>query len=584
LFKTNQIGGTKMALKKLPVGIEKFDEFFTRNCYYVDKTGLIAELLENCGKVNLFTRPRRFGKSLNMQMFKSFFEIGSNNEYFNGLKISQETELCKEYMGQYPIIYVSLKDVILSDKITDKTPFESARNALKFAIGEEAQRFSFLEESDKLTTNEKKSYEALIAMDEKGEYTMTSTVIATSLKCLSKLLMKHYGKKTIILIDEYDVPLDKAFQYGYYDEMVSLIRSLFSNALKSNDCLEFAILTGCLRISRESIFTGMNNFNVMSITDKYFSQYFGFTEEEVKALLEYYGCGEALETTKKWYDGYRFGDTDVYCPWDVIKFCQALVKDKAAYPQNYWANTSGNDLVRRFVDKSNAQTKSEIEQLINGETVIKQVNQELTYREIDDSIENLWSVLFTTGYLTQRKCIDGRRYELAIPNLEVKDLFITEIEQWFKDTSKKDNDTIRKFCEAFPKSDIEQIEKQLNKYLWNSISIRDTAVKSVLKENFYHGLLLGILQYEDEWIIKSNAETGIGYGDIIIKTPEKIGIIIELKYAEDNNLDKHCKEALAQIEGNSYDAGLLSDGMEKIIKYGIAFYKKNCKVTTSSNR
>jgi hypothetical protein len=549
----------------------------------VDKTGLIAELLENCGKVNLFTRPRRFGKSLNMQMFKSFFEIGSNNEYFNGLKISHETELCKEYMGQYPVIYVSLKDVVVSDKITDKTSFESARNALKFAIGEEAQRFSFLRESNKLTANEKKSYEALINIDEKGEYTMTSTVIATSLKCLSKLLMKHYGRNTIILIDEYNVPLDKAFQYGYYDEMVSLIRSLFSNALKSNDCLQFAVLTGCLRISRESIFTGMNNFNVMSITDKYFSEYFGFTEEEVKELLEYYGCGDALETTKKWYDGYRFGDTDVYCPWDVIKFCQALVKDKAAYPQNYWANTSGNDLVRRFVDKSNAQTKSEIEQLINGETVIKQVNQELTYREIDDSIENLWSVLFTTGYLTQRKCIDGRRYELAIPNLEVKDLFITEIEQWFKDTSKKDNDTIKKFCEAFPKSDIEQIEKQLNKYLWNSISIRDTAVKSVLKENFYHGLLLGILQYEDEWIIKSNAETGVGYGDIIIKTPEKIGIVIELKYAEDNNLDKHCKEALAQIEGNSYDAGLLSDGMEKIIEYGIAFYKKNCKVTTSSN-
>jgi hypothetical protein len=573
-----------MALKKLPVGIEKFDKIITDGYYYVDKTWLIAELLHDLGEVNLFTRPRRFGKSLNMQMFKSFFEIGSNNEYFNGLKISQETELCKEYRGQYPVIYVSLKDVMVSDKITDKTSFESARNALKFSIGEEAQRFSFLEESDKLTANEKKSYEALIAMDEKGEYTMTSTVIATSLKCLSKLLMKHYGKKTIILIDEYDVPLDKAFKYGYYDDMVSLIRSLFSNALKSNDCLQFAILTGCLRISRESIFTGMNNFNVMSITDKYFSEYFGFTEEEVKELLEYYGCGEALEATKKWYDGYRFGDTDVYCPWDVIKFCQALVKDKAAYPQNYWANTSGNDLVRRFVDKSNAQTKSEIEQLINGETVIKQVNHELTYREIDDSIENLWSVLFTTGYLTQRKCIDGRRYELAIPNLEVKDLFITEIEQWFKDTSKKDNDTIKKFCEAFPKSDIEQIEKQLNKYLWNSISIRDTAVKSVLKENFYHGLLLGILQYEDEWIIKSNAETGVGYGDIIIKTPEKIGIVIELKYAEDNNLDKHCKEALAQIEGNSYDACLLSDGMEKIIKYGIAFYKKNCKVTTSSNR
>jgi hypothetical protein len=503
------------------------------------------------------------------------------------LNISNETEMCEEYMGQYPVISITLKGVANSNNNPinpEDAPFEVAKNSLKRIIGVEANRFPFLAESDKLSQNEREDYKALTKVNDKGSYTMSNAALEASLLTLSRCLAKHYDKKVVIIIDEYDVPLDKSFHYGYYDQMVSLIRNLFSNALKTNSNLEFAILTGCLRISRESIFTGMNNFNVMSITDKYFSQYFGFTEEEVKALLEYYGCGEALETTKKWYDGYRFGDTDVYCPWDVIKFCQALVKDKAAYPQNYWANTSGNDLVRRFVDKSNAQTKSEIEQLINGETVIKNVNQELTYREIDDSIENLWSVLFTTGYLTQRKCIDGRRYELAIPNLEVKDLFITEIEQWFKDTSKKDNDTIRKFCEAFPKADIEQIEKQLNKYLWNSISIRDTAVKSVLKENFYHGLLLGILQYEDEWIIKSNAETGIGYGDIIIKTPEKIGIIIELKYAEDNNLDKHCKEALAQIEGNSYDAGLLSDGMEKIIKYGIAFYKKNCKVTTSSNR
>jgi hypothetical protein len=573
-----------MALKKLPVGIENFEKIITNGYYYVDKTGLIAELLQDLGEVNLFTRPRRFGKSLNMDMFKTFFEIGCNSKLFGGLKISNETEICEKYMGQYPVISITLKGVANSNNnpINPKdAPFEVAKNSLKGIIGVEATRFLFLTESDKLTQNEREAYLALTRVDDKGSYTMATDALEASLLTLSRCLAKHYNKKVVIIIDEYDVPLDKAFQYGYYDQMVSLIRNLFSNALKTNNNLEFAILTGCLRISRESIFTGMNNFNVMSITDKYFSQYFGFTEEEVKTLLEYYGCGEALETTKKWYDGYHFGDTDVYCPWDVIKFCQALVKDKAAYPQNYWANTSGNDLVRRFVDKSNAQTKSEIEQLINGETVIKQVNQELTYREIDDSIENLWSVLFTTGYLTQHKCIDGRRYELAIPNLEVKDLFITEIEQWFKDSSKKDNDTIRKFCEAFPKADVEQIEKQLSKYLWNSISIRDTAVRSVLKENFYHGLLLGILQYEDEWIIKSNAETGIGYGDIIIKTPEKIGIIIELKYAEDNNLDKHCKEALAQIEGNSYDAGLLSDGMDKIIKYGIAFYKKNCKVTTS---
>jgi hypothetical protein len=575
-----------MALKKLPVGIENFEDFFTKGYYYVDKTELIAELLDNCGKVNLFTRPRRFGKSLNMDMFKSFLGIGCNSKLFDGLKISEETEICEEYMGQFPVISITLKGVSNANNNPinpEDAPFEVAKNSLKRVIGMEAMRFPFLAESDNLIQSEREAYKALTKIDDKGDFTMSNAALESSLLTLSRCLAKHYDKKVVIIIDEYDVPLDKSFQYGYYDQMVSLIRNLFSNALKTNSDLEFAILTGCLRISRESIFTGMNNFNVMSITDKYFSEYFGFTEDEVKALLEYYGCVEALETTKKWYDGYQFGDTDVYCPWDVIKYCQALIKDKNAYPQNFWANTSGNDLVRRFVDKSNAQTKSEIEQLINGETVIKYVNHELTYREIDDSIENLWSVLFTTGYLTQRKCIDGRRYEFAIPNLEVKDLFITEIEQWFKDTSKKDNDTIRKFCEAFPNGDVEQIEKQLNKYLWNSISIRDTAVRSVLKENFYHGMLLGILQYEDEWIIKSNAETGVGYGDIIIKTPEKIGIIIELKYAEDNNLDKHCKEALAQIEDNSYDGGLLSDGMEKIIKYGIAFYKKNCKAVISNN-
>jgi hypothetical protein len=567
--------------KKLPVGIEKFEKIITDNFYYVDKTGFIVDLLQNWGEVNLFTRPRRFGKSLNMDMLKSFFEIGCNKRLFDGLKVSQYPELCNEYMGQFPVISISLKSVgsnIQDPSNPEETPFVLTRKIMKRVVGEEARRFSFLSTSDKLTDDEKKTYASLIETDKVGSYSMSNDMLEDSLRLLSYYLSKHYDKQVVIIIDEYDVPLDKAFQYGYYDQMVSLIRNLFSSALKTNSCLQFAIITGCLRISKESIFTGMNNLKIHTITDWRYDEYFGFTDEDVIKILEYYGLSEHYDKVKRWYDGYNFGNVSVYCPWDVINYCDEARVNPNLYPQNYWANTSGNDLVRQFINQATTQTKNDIEKLVAGETVTKPIKQELTYREIGDSIENIWSVLFTTGYLTQRKCIDGRTYELAIPNLEVKELFVTEIEQWFKDASKKDNDTIRQFCEAFPNGDVQHIEKQLNKYLWNSISIRDTAVRNELKENFYHGMLLGLLQFEDEWKVQSNVESGIGYGDIVIETPDRIGIVIELKYANDNKLIDHCNEALAQIEENQYDAVLMEDGMESVVRYGIAFYKKMCKV------
>jgi hypothetical protein len=409
---------------------------------------MIIDLLHNWGKVNLFTRPRRFGKSLNMSMLKTFFEVGCKKELFDGLKIAQEKELCEEYMGQYPVISISLKDI-------SGNSFEAAGNSLKYVIGTEARRFLFLTESEQLTDTEKKSYIALTMVNDDGNFSMSNTALEKSLLELSGLLSKHYGCKVILLIDEYDVPLDKAFQAGYYDEMVVLIRNLFSNALKTNWNIQFAVLTGCLRVSKESIFTGLNNLNVMTITDEYFSDAFGFTEQEVQQLLEYYGCESALDTVRQWYDGYRLGTADIYCPWDVIKYCQALIKNKQAFPQNYWANTSGNGLVRRFIDKATFQTKKEIEQLIAGESVVKPVRQELTYSELDNSIDNLWSVLFITGYLTQSRQVDGKRYELKIPNQEIRELFVDQIDQWFGDVVKKDAPKLDAFCDAFPAGDVE---------------------------------------------------------------------------------------------------------------------------------
>lgn len=560
-----------MGRKKLPVGIENFEEFSTENFYYVDKTMFIAELLQNWGKVNLFTRPRRFGKSLNMSMLKCFFEIGGDQTLFDGLKITEEKSLCEEYMGRFPVISISLKSI-------DGPDFEAASAALRTVIGDEAGRFRFLRESSSLDEEEKNAYVRLINVEMKSDatYAMSYAALIDSLKTLSRLLAKHYHRKVILLIDEYDVPLDKAFQAGYYDEMVSLIRNMFGNALKTNDNLYFAVLTGCLRISKESIFTGLNNLNVMTVSDPYFCSSFGFTEEEVLEFLRYYGLEEFQNTVREWYDGYRFGDTSVYCPWDVIKYAQILLRDRDAEPENYWANTSGNDLVRRLLKRADQTTRNEIEQLLNGGTIVKNIRQELTYRDIEDSIDNIWSVLYSTGYLTQRGRLPGKQMKLALPNREVKELFIELVKDWFQETTYADSARIQRFCAAFPAGDASTIQDMLHDYLWDSISVRDTAVRINMKENFYHGMVLGLLRSQGNWLIQSNAETGEGYSDISIQTPDRIGIVIELKYADDGNLEAACAEALKQIEIKKYAEGLRRRSLKKILKYGVAFCEKEC--------
>ena len=559
--------------KKLPVGIENFREFSTENFYYVDKTMFIKDLLLNWGKVNLFTRPRRFGKTLNMSMLKSFFEAGSAPTLFDGLKIAQEKELCEKYMGKFPVISISLKSV-------DGRSFESASVALRTVIGNEAGRFRFLRNSDRLTDDEKEAYAQLteVGSSQGGIYTMTEKMAEASLKTLSQLLARHYDQRVILLIDEYDVPLDKAFQSGYYDEMVSLIRNLLGNALKTNDSLYFAVLTGCLRISKESIFTGLNNLKVHTISDVRYDEYFGFTDADVDEMLAFYGLSSYKDVICDWYDGYRFGDTDVYCPWDVINYCDELLADPCAEPENYWANTSGNDLIRRLLKKANQSTKNEVEQLINGGTITKPIRQELTYREVEDFIDNIWSVLYSTGYLTCRRRVPGKKMELALPNREVRELFIDLVKDWFEETIQADMGRINRFCAAFPNGDVSTIQDMLHDYLWDSISVRDTAVRRNMKENFYHGMLLGLLRNQGSWLVKSNAETGEGYSDISIQTPERVGMIIELKYADDGNLEAACAEALNQIEEKKYAEGLKRSCTKKIIKYGIAFCEKECLV------
>ncbi len=559
--------------KKLPIGIENFEEFSVEDFYYVDKTLFIKELLQNWGKVNLFTRPRRFGKSLNMSMLKCFFEIGRDTALFEGLKIAQEKELCEKYLGKFPVISISLKSV-------GGLTYKAALAALKNMIGKEAMRFQFLRESAHLSDAEKDSYQRLIKIGTTSEsiYDMTDAALIDSLKTLSQLLEKHYGQKGILLIDEYDVPLDKAFQNGYYDEMVNLIQSLFDNGMKTNDSLYFAVLTGCLRISKESIFTGLNNPKVHTISDVRYDEYFGFTNADVDELLEFYGLSAYKDTIKDWYDGYRFGDRDVYCPWDVINYCDELLADPGAEPENYWANTSGNDLIRRLLKKANQSTRNDVEQLINGGTIIKSIRQELTCREVEDSIDNIWSVLYSTGYLTCRRRVPGKKMELALPNREVRELFIELVKDWFEETTRADSGRVSRFCEAFPAGDTDMIQRMLGDYLWDSISVRDTAVRKNMKENFYHGMLLGLLQNQDSWLVKSNGETGEGYSDISIQTPDRVGIVIELKYADDGNLEKACAEVLEQIEEKKYAQGLKRWGTKKILKYGIAFYEKECMV------
>lgn len=560
---------------KLPIGLDSFEKIRTNDFYYVDKTLFIKELLENWGEVNQFTRPRRFGKSLNMSMLKSFFEVGGDPALFDGLKISREKELCANYQGKFPVISISLKSV-------DGRSFFSASAALRTIIGNEAMRFQFLKESEKLSNEEKEAYRRLIQIGsgEGGLYAMTEEVAAASLKVLSQLLAKHCGQKAILLIDEYDVPLDKAFQAGYYEEMVDLIRNLLGNVLKTNDSLFFAVLTGCLRISKESIFTGLNNLKVHTISDVRYDEFFGFTDADVEELLEYYGTSAYKEAVRSWYDGYRFGDTDVYCPWDVINYCDELLVDPSALPKNYWANTSGNDLIRLLLRQSNQSAKGEMEELLGGGQVTKRVKQELTYREIDESDENLWSVLYATGYLTGKQVgqADADLFQLWIPNGEIRKLFADLVEEWFQETALADSARINRFCAAFPAGDVTAIQEMLHNYLWDSISVRDTAVRKNQKENFYHGMLLGLLRSQGNWLVKSNAEMGEGYSDITVQTPDRVGIVIELKYAEDGNLESSCKAALAQIEDRKYGEGLKRRGVKKLLQYGIAFYEKECLV------
>lgn len=553
---------------KLPVGIEDFREIRCAGFYYIDKTDLIEQLLNNWGKVNLFTRPRRFGKTLNMSMLQRFFEINADESLFNGLSIMQRKDLCDEYFGKFPVVFLTLKGV-------DGLTFDKARQKLTSLVAREADRFHFLKGSSNLTDNEKERYLALVRMDN-GKYSMDEDTLESSLQTLSELLFRHYQKKVIILIDEYDVPLDKAYQNGYYKEMVSLIRSLFGDALKTNEFLQFAVLTGCLRVSKESIFTGLNNFKILSVTDVRFDEQFGFTETEVKKLLEDYHLESHLPEIKEWYDGYHFGDADIYCPWDVINHVDLLCEKPGELPQCYWINSSGNALVKRFISMANKTTRDEIERLISGEPIEKFIRQELTYDEIDNSIDNVWSVLFTTGYLTQAGITEQGAYKLIIPNREVREVFRSQIQDWFNDKIRHNTERLTDFWNSIEKGKPEEIEQYLNWTLSNSISVFDTKEK----ENSYHTLLIGLLTGNSDWIVRSNVEAGEGFADIIIE-PENpdSGIIIELKYSrEASGLKKACEKAVSQIKDRRYYEYLRNDGRPNITLYGIAFYKKRCKV------
>ena len=554
------------------MGIEDFKEMRVQGFYYIDKTGLIKELLEHFGKVNLFTRPRRFGKTLNMSMLKYFFEIGGDSTLFDGLEIAKEKELCAKYMGKFPVIAITLKGA------SGRT-FEEALGMLRNIIGNEAMRFQFLLQSMQLTEIEHKRYEALINIDKTGSYTMSDELLKDSLFMLSQLLQKHYHQNVVILIDEYDVPLDKAYQSGYYDAMVELIRVLFGNAFKTNSSLYLAVLTGCLRISKESIFTGLNNFKVYTVKDVRYKEYFGFTDEEVKQMLECYGFTDQYYAVKEWYDGYLFGDLGIYCPWDVINYCGDLRDASVTEPQNYWVNTSSNSIIRKFIERADGTAKEEIEQLIHGKSIKKKIRQELTYRDLDSKMDNLWSILFTTGYLTQSKVQNGDFTELVIPNKEVQWIFEEQIQEWFEMEIGKDKNMLENFGRAFEENNIEGIEKLFTSYLRKTISIRDTNIKKEMKENFYHGILLGLFAGMKNWKVKSNAESGEGYSDISVEIDDKeIGIVIELKYAEKAAFESACKEALEQIQSRNYEEILIDDGMSVIRKYGIACYKKRCKV------
>lgn len=554
-------------MKRLPIGIEDFEKIRQEDYYYVDKTGMIGDIIRNGAEVTLFTRPRRFGKSLNMSMLEQFFSLNGKPELFEGLQIMGEPELCQKYMGQYPVISLSLKGI-------NAVSYETAFKIAVRGINESAAMVDYLEQSERLTKNDKESYRELLKRD------MDEAEFYVSLRELSRLLAKHFDKKVIILIDEYDVPLAKAYENGYYDQMIFMMRNFLEQALKTNRNLQFAVLTGCMRISRESIFTGLNNFQVLSISDVGFDEYFGFTDNEVRQLLCYYRQEQSYGSIREWYDGYRFGNVDVYCPWDVLNHCQKLLADPSVQPQNYWINTSSNDVVRRFIEKSDSgMTRQEIEALIAGEEIEKEICQELTYQDMYANIENIWSVLFMTGYLTYHGKPENNRFCLAIPNLEIRNIFTTQIMDYFRKNVQADGKTLKSFCDALEQGDDETVEEILQQYLKKTISIRDTFVQKQMKENFYHGILLGILGIKERWAVSSNRESGDGYSDIVVETENsEKGMILELKYAQDGNLEQACRKALAQTTEVHYAEILEDQGINEILCYGIAFYKKRCMV------
>ena len=562
---------------KLPVGIDNFEKIRQNGFYYVDKTSLIEQLFSNWGEVNLFTRPRRFGKTLNMSMLKYFFEIGTDRSLFDGLHICANEKICSEHMGKYPVIFLSLKNA-------EGLNFDTAKYQMVELIAREAERFPFLAKDTNLSDRDREKYRVLTAFAD-GHYQMSDDVLCGSLQTLSELLYKYFNQKTVILIDEYDVPLDKAFQHGYYREMVALIRALFGRALKTNEALAFAVLTGCLRVSKESIFTGLNNFKILSITDSRFDEQFGFTDKEVQKLLADYHLEARFSETKEWYDGYRFGNVDVYCPWDVINHIDRIKDDPNARPEAYWINTSGNDLVKRFVDKANRTTRNEIEQLIAGNAIEKTLRLDLTYDEIDNSIENLWSVLFTTGYLTQTGMTEDGAYRLVIPNREICEVFKLQIQEWFKKSIFSNAEQLTAFWKAFEEGNTDGVEMYLNRIMSNSISVFDIKTGEGKKEISYHNLLVGILTGNADWLVKSNVEAGEGFADIIVETEDpNAGIVVELKYTKDyDEMEQACRAALDQINDRRYQEYLLNDGRKDITLYGIAFCKKRCKAMASGN-
>lgn len=561
--------------RKLPVGVEDFEKIRREGFYYVDKTTMIRDLLRKWGEVNLFTRPRRFGKSLNMSMLKAFFEIGCDKTLFDGLAISGEQDLCEKYMGKFPVISVSLKGVNGAD-------YETARALLCSVIGNEAARFRFLLETDRISELEKELYRQLLITDpnRQGMYAMPDAVLMGSLKTLSMLLKEYYKTEVIILIDEYDVPLAKASERGYYESMALLIRNLFEQALKTNDSLYFAVMTGCLRVAKESIFTGLNNLKLLSVTNVRFDEYFGFTDEEVRELLRYYGREDRYEAMREWYDGYRFGNVEVYCPWDVISYCDDLTDDPEAEPRDYWSNTSSNDVIRHFIEKvDHGLTRSEIEALVSGEILTKEIHEDLTYNRLYDSVDHIWSVLFATGYLTQRGKAEGKRYRLAIPNREIRNIFTEQIMTMFKEAVAKDGESLDAFCAALQKGDAREAERLFTAYLGKTISIRDTSVRKASKENFYHGILLGILGFKNGWYVRSNEESGEGWSDILVRLEnEDTGMIIEIKYAEEGRYAAACEQALRQIEEKDYTTKLKEEGCSLILKYAVACFRKKCRI------